>query len=111
VPPGEGSWLVALRGGPARTHQLSASMQDLAALLAVQLGKPVTDQTGLRGRYEFTLTWMAALPATGAAAGNAEVGPDLFAALQQQLGLKLETSRGAVEILVIDRVEKDPVEN
>ncbi len=105
VPPREGSWLVALKSGYARTHQLSASMEDLAGILSNQLGKPVTDSTGLKGRYEFTLSWMSAIPAAG------EGGPDLFAAVQQQLGLKLEASKAPVEVLVIDHLEKDPTQN
>jgi uncharacterized protein (TIGR03435 family) len=108
VPPGEGSWLVALRSGHARTHQLSASMQGLAALLEQQLGRPVRDETGLQGRYEFTLSWMTGVPAADA---PADVGPDLLAAIQQQLGLKLEVSKAPVEVLVIDHLEKDPIEN
>jgi uncharacterized protein (TIGR03435 family) len=109
VPPREGSWLVALRSGRARTHQLSASMQDLAALLSKQLSRPVTDATGLKGRYEFTLSWMAGVPAQDGP--TADMGPDLLAAVQQQLGLKLEASKGPVEVLVIDHLEKDPIEN
>jgi hypothetical protein len=97
VPPGEGSWLVALRGGHARTHQFNASMQDLAALLSKQLSRPVTDATGLKGRYEFTLSWMAGVPAQDGPV--ADMGPDLLAAVQQQL------------VLVIDHLEKDPIEN
>jgi uncharacterized protein (TIGR03435 family) len=109
VPPREGSWLVALRGGPARTHQLNASMADLAALLSKQLNRPVTDATGLKGRYEFTLTWMAAVAA--GAAPTADAGPDLLAAVQQQLGLKLEAVKAPVEVLVIDHVDKEPIGN
>ena len=93
----------------ARTHQLSASMQDLAALLSKQLSRPVTDATGLKGRYEFTLSWMAGVPAQDGP--TADFGPDLLAAVQQQLGLKLEASKGPVEVLVIDHLEKDPIEN
>lgn len=107
VPAREGSWLVALRSGYARTHQLSASMADLAGVLSKQLEKPVIDATGLAGRYEFTLSWMTAVPA----APSGEAGPDLFAALRQQLGLQLEASKGPVEILAIDHFEKEPSEN
>jgi uncharacterized protein (TIGR03435 family) len=109
VPPSEGSWLVALRSGHARMHQLNASMQDLAALLSKQLSRPVTDATGLKGRYEFTLSWMAGVSAQDGP--TADVGPDLLAAVQQQLGLKLEASKGPVEVLVIDYLEKEPIEN
>lgn len=112
VPSREGSWLVALKSGYARTHQLHASMADLAGILSNQLGKPVTDATGLKGRYEFTLSWMAAVPASPApSAPAADTGPDLFAAVQQQLGLKLEPSKAPVDVLVIDHFDRDPVEN
>ncbi len=109
VPPREGSWLVALRSGYARTRQLNASMADLAGILSNQLERPVTDATRLKGRYEFTLSWMAGVPAASASA--AEPGPDVFAALRQQLGLQLEADKAAVEVLVIDRFDKDPTEN
>jgi uncharacterized protein (TIGR03435 family) len=109
VPPREGSWLVALRNGHARMRQLNASMKDLAGLLSKQLGTLVTDATGLQGRYEFTLTWLNGVPAADGA--TADVGPDLVMALQQQLGLKLEASKGPVEVLVIDHLERDPLGN
>jgi uncharacterized protein (TIGR03435 family) len=112
VPPREGSWLVALRSGRARTRQLNASMADLAGILSNQLEKPVTDATGLKGRYEFTLSWMAAIPAAlSSSAPPADPGPDLFAAVQQQLGLRLEASKAPVDVLVIDRFDRDTVEN
>ena len=109
VPPSEGSWLVALRSGYARTRQLSATMTDLAGILSNQLERPVTDATGLKGRYEFTLSWMSSVPS--ASADVADPGPDVFAALRQQLGLQLEADKGLVEVLVIDRFDKDPTEN
>jgi uncharacterized protein (TIGR03435 family) len=71
--------------------------------------QPVTDATGLKGRYEFTLSWMAGVLAVDGADGDA--GPDLFAALQLQLGLKLEASKEPVEALVIDYLEKEPIRN
>ncbi len=112
VPAREGSWLVALRTGYARLHQLHASMADLAGILSNQLERPVTDATGLKGRYEFNLSWMAAVPASPApSALVSDTGPDLFAAVQQQLGLKLEASKAPVEVLVIDHFDRDPVEN
>jgi uncharacterized protein (TIGR03435 family) len=112
VPPREGSWLVALRSGRARTHQLHASMADLAGILSSQLGRPVTDATGLKGRYELTLSWMASVPASPSpSAPVADSGPDIFAAVQQQLGLKLEASKEPVDVLVIDHFDRNPVEN
>lgn len=107
VPAREGSWLAALRTGYARTHQIDASMADLAGILSKQLEKSVIDATALTGRYEFTLSWMSAVPSTPVV----EVGPDLFAALRQQLGLQLEGSKAPVEILMMDHFEKEPSEN
>ena len=81
-------------------------------MLSNQVEKPVTDATGLKGRYEFTLSWMASVPASSSpSAPAADAGPDIFAAVQQQLGLKLEASKAPVDVLVIDHFDRDPVEN
>jgi uncharacterized protein (TIGR03435 family) len=73
------------------------------------LDKPVVDSTGLTGRYDFDLEWT---PDESQFGGQLPVGPpdsakpSLFAAMQQQLGLRLEATRGPIETLVIDRVER-----
>jgi len=61
------------------------------------------DETGIKDRFDFNLRWdaMVAPPVAGA-----EPGASVFAALQEQLGLKLEARHVPVEILVIDRAEK-----
>jgi len=87
------------------------TMHFLAIMLSRQLGRTVVDQTGLTGRYDFNLTWTpqdAAVPAPPAADSSAELaaGPSLFASVQEQLGLKLESIKGPVDVLVIDHVEK-----
>jgi uncharacterized protein (TIGR03435 family) len=81
------------------------------------LDRPVVDQTGLTGKYDFTLDWTPDESQFGGRGGqapppadNAEVPPDLYTAIQQQLGLKLESTKAPVDVLVIDRVEK-PSEN
>lgn len=104
--------------------QLSAQRSTLAALamqLASTLGRPVVDKTGLTGYYDFDLQWTPdetqggvgmfgeKMPADSAPAGES-TGPSIFTALQEQLGLKLESQKGPVEILVIERIEK-PTEN
>lgn len=106
VPPREGSWMVVLRSGYSRMRQLHASMADLAGLIANHLDRPVADATDLNGRYEFTLSWAAGVPSTGA-----EPAPDIFGALQQQLGLKLAPWRGPVDVIVVDRFDREPVAN
>ncbi len=98
-------------------RMLNASMHDLVGLLQEQVDKPVTDATELQGKYDFVLAWSAdsgTATAVGAGDDTSDVdvpddsGPDLFAALQEQLGLKLEKAKGSVEILVIDHIEKVP---
>jgi len=79
------------------------------------LDKPVVDQTGLTGKYDFTLKFtpdagqMAGFgggPPAPPAAENPDAPPDIFAAFQQQLGLKLDSTKAPADVLVIDHVEK-----
>jgi uncharacterized protein (TIGR03435 family) len=96
------------------------TMEMLTTTLASVLGRAVLDQTGLQGRYDFTLEFMPEAgqlqwegkPAgpvagpEGAGAPDPSGRPSIFTAIQQQLGLKLESTRGPVEFIVIDRVER-----
>jgi uncharacterized protein (TIGR03435 family) len=75
----------------------------LARELAQTLGRVVINQTGLAGRYDLKLQWSPDDAATnGTADPNAP--PDIFTAIQEQLGLKLESTKGPVPVLVIDSV-------
>jgi uncharacterized protein (TIGR03435 family) len=74
----------------------------IAKMLSRYLGRDVRDDTALPGKYDFELTWT---PDTGPCRGAPE-GPSIFTAVQQQMGLRLESTRSPVDILVIDRVEK-----
>ena len=106
--------------GRGRIQGPGISMAFLADILSGRISRTVVvDKTGLAGDFQILLTYTPDAPATapdgagirpadGVAASDP--GPDLFAALQQQLGLKLELAKGPVEVLVIDRVEK-PTEN
>lgn len=68
----------------------------------------VVDQTGLEGMYDFDLTWADRNMYQTASGGETiEIhGPDLSGALQEQLGLKLESAKAPVEVIVIDRIER-----
>lgn len=93
------------RDGRLIGSQVTAEM--LANVLGQQLGRTVEDQTGLKGVFDFKLEWQpesTAAPAEGA-------GASVFAAIQEQLGLKLEGRKGRVEVLVIDHMESVPTEN
>jgi uncharacterized protein (TIGR03435 family) len=96
------------RTGPSRRlSQASATMAKLAESLSGYVDRPVTDNTGLEGSYSFWLEWS---PDESAAAVENSL-PSIFAAVQEQLGLKLESEKGPVEFLVIERAERTPVMN
>jgi uncharacterized protein (TIGR03435 family) len=94
--------------------------QPVAAILGILTrelgGELVLDQTGLKGEYDFTLKWTpgAGLPTSAAASGHDSdtaplpdpSGSSIFTALQEQLGLKLETKKAPVDVLVISHVER-----
>jgi uncharacterized protein (TIGR03435 family) len=87
-------------------------VQYLTDMLATVLQRPVNDNTGLTGVYDFQLQWMpdeTQRSVGSPAAANAD-GPSLFQAIQQQLGLRLESKRIPTRVLVIDKIEK-PGEN
>ncbi len=75
--------------------------------LSRTLDRAVVDETGLKDRYDFVLDYSAFDPRLTNAAGE----PSIFKALRDQLGLKMESRKGPVEVLVIDRVEKMPTGN
>jgi uncharacterized protein (TIGR03435 family) len=74
---------------------------------------PVLDMTGLAGFYNLTLSWVPEPRQAGDNPGTADTpaGPTLLTALQEQLGLRLETRKAPLEVLVVDRIERVPSEN
>ena len=96
----------------ANTVPLSRLIQALSR----QLRRPVIDQTNLDGMYTIHLEWTPDTLVTGGTPAGADTsiadpaGPSLFTAIQEQLGLRLNSAKGPVEVLVIRTVEK-PSEN
>jgi uncharacterized protein (TIGR03435 family) len=95
--------------------------QMLARVLSQQLGRTVVDKTGLTGAYDYTLQWTpddASPPGPGGADGGPPrnenqtdaAGPSLFTAVQEQLGLKLQSEKGPADVIVIDHIDL-PSEN
>jgi uncharacterized protein (TIGR03435 family) len=85
------------------------SMQDFAWALsrtAAVGDRVVVDQTGLRGRYDFELTFVRDAPPVAATDNDPATreGPSIFSALQEQLGLKLEPAKAPVEFLIVEHV-------
>jgi len=104
---------MAMTNGRVRMYQPAFTMEKLAQQISFQVGKPVTDATGLAGEYEIALYWASDnLPAPKADAGDpADTGPTMMQALQEQLGLRLEQKKGPVDFLVVDHIDKMPTEN
>jgi uncharacterized protein (TIGR03435 family) len=102
ISPGAGR----LPGRYATTAELASVLQRAA------LDRPVVDQTGLTGRYDFDLEFSTDESIFGGALpkGNDQTKPNLFTALQEQLGLKLEARKGPVDTLVIETISR-PSEN
>ena len=129
---GRGAMAMTMMNGNARMTANGQTMAGLAEMLSNQLDLPVVDMTGLTGKYDYTLYFapegLAGMrlpgglpppPPPGEAGGgmpaasapDAQSNPNLFTALQEQLGLKLEQRKGPVELLVIDHLERAPIEN
>ncbi len=91
---------------------VSVPVANIVPMLARMLGRTVIEKTGLTGKYDISLEWTpdesqtAQLPPDARPAPSDMPGPTIFTALQEQLGLKLESQKGPVDILVVDRAEK-----
>ena len=109
---------MAIMNGRARLFNPGMTMERLAGQLSGQLGKPVADMTGLKGKYDIGLYWSAEQMRAGApgagpapAAPEFDSGPTLERAIQEQLGLRLEAKKGMVDFLIVDHMEKLPTDN
>lgn len=138
LPTGRKGTFIMMRPGAMTLVSNVATLSDFASRLADQLGTPVVDKTGLSGTYDFAVSFAPEpgqgvlafsgppppAPGAGGAAGAGAAGPKplsadaqqfdappLAAAIQEQLGLKLEKKKGPVDILVIEHIEKTPSEN
>ncbi len=135
---GRAGLFLMMMPGRARLIGQQQTMLDLANRLTGLLSRPVSDATGLKAKYDFTLTFspegmsapmgtptgpgmtvpVAPPVSSGAIAGAAPVSlpqgdnlPDVFRAVREQLGLALRPEKGPVELIAIDHIEKMPTEN
>jgi uncharacterized protein (TIGR03435 family) len=92
-----------INGGQRRIQVTNGSIADIALVLKFYTDRPLVDQTGLKGRYDFQLAWTfdeTRAPTDGSAA------PSLFTAVQEDMGLKLEPAKAPADVLVVDKVER-----
>lgn len=128
--PGPGGMMIGLEGGgKAHLQAKAAKMSMLVDLLSRQVDRPVIDNTGLTGFYDINLDFkpdmaamMKGMPGPmmggrgpeggpGGPAPDSVEAPSIFTAVQDQLGLKLESKKGPVETIVVDHIAKSPIEN
>lgn len=113
TPPPAGFFCGGMRPGPGELSGRMATMKQLAEFLSPQVGRIVIDKTGITDPFDMDLTWtpgLATLDASRPAAASPTDGTSIYTALQEELGLKLESTTGPVDVVVIDRVER-PTEN
>lgn len=113
VPVGRGGPSVTTDSGngPITLTVLHCPGGDIASVFVPHVGRTVVDKTGLISVYDFTLHFTPddnkALPASGTGPSAVDpTAPSIFNAVQEQLGLKLESGKGPVDVIVIDHVEK-----
>jgi len=135
-PGGRGGTSMMMMPGRFRMCAKDMTIANLAQMLTNQLSRPVIDKTGLTGKYDFKLEFepegQAAMmmgpggrggiasaaqsgpPAEGGAPGpgmNTEPAPPITEAFQKQLGLKMEARKAPADIVVVDKIERSPVDN
>jgi uncharacterized protein (TIGR03435 family) len=98
--------LLDQQGGTSNGRHVEAlkntSMAELAFILQFHVDRPVVDQTGLKGRYDLNVQWTVDDAQTDAP----DAPPGLAAAMQEQVGLRLDRVKGPADVLVLDKVDK-----
>jgi uncharacterized protein (TIGR03435 family) len=102
-----------IRSAPGTFTGKGATIRQLALNLSPRVGRIVLDRTGLNGSFDLDLEWSPSLPVavsadppTNGGTAAADAGASIFTAVQEQLGLKLESTKGPVDVLVIDSAEQ-----
>jgi uncharacterized protein (TIGR03435 family) len=102
------SLMMRPRGAGALEITGRSSLSEFADLVGTQAGRPAVDQTGLTGNFDLKLRYAPELPGLAPSMSGA---PSLFAALQQQLGLRLVPGKLPLDVMVVDHAERSPSEN
>jgi len=83
----------------------------MSHMRTAEMDRPVVDNTGLKGKYDFTVTLFATQEEMMAALNKGDFGTSIFTLIQEQLGLKLEPEKLPLDMVVVDKAEKIPTEN
>lgn len=110
--PGTPFPVCGIQQGPGRIRFGGFPLSLFASGISNRLGRSVVDRTGLSGNWNFELTFAAEVPPPGALPPGVDPpavdpnAPDLFTAVREQLGIKIDSAKGPVEMLVIDSVSQ-----
>lgn len=96
-----------MRDRPGHLVATAQMIDRLPRFIEDELGRPVIDRTGLKGLFDFTLEWD---PNLSSSDGGPSTRPSLVTALQEQIGLRLESEKGPVQVYVVEKIER-PTEN
>jgi len=86
-------------------------VDDMSHMRSAEMDRPVVDNTGMKGRYDFTVTLFGSQEEMMAALSKGDFGSSIFTLIQEQLGLKLESQKLPLDMVVIDKAERVPTEN
>jgi uncharacterized protein (TIGR03435 family) len=107
-PPGDpaGRPTCGSRGGRGSLSIGGLTMEQIALTLTSHVGRQIVNRTGLKGEFDLDLEWMPEPAAGDLDPASRGAGPSIFTALEEQAGLKLESARAPIEVLVIDSIEQ-----
>ena len=114
--PGQQGLFTTFTSAGYRTVGQNQTIAKILTMLTDRVDRPVLDMTGLKGAYDFTLTWAPDdLRVSDAGSPGPAVpiagGPSIYEAIQKQLGLKLDPRKAPIEMLVVVSADKVPAEN
>jgi uncharacterized protein (TIGR03435 family) len=94
-----------------RSVTVQELVDDLSQFKTAEMDRPVIDDTGLKGRYDFTVTLFGTQEEMAAAMSKGDFGSSIFTLIQEQLGLKLEPRKLPLDMVVVEKAERVPTEN
>lgn len=112
LPPGRATWMMMNRAGRSRLAAQQQRASVLTSILRMPVDRPIIDKTGLTGLYDFTLEFDPRAATGGTPLDGREApAPDIFIAVQQQLGLRLVEAKAPFDVIVVNQAQRVPTEN
>jgi uncharacterized protein (TIGR03435 family) len=109
--PGKSNMRMTAGGVAFTSVTVQELIDDMSRLRTAEMDRPVIDDTGLKGRYDFTVTLFASQEEMMAAMSKGDFGSSIFTLIQEQLGLKLEPRKLPLDMVIVDKAERTPTGN